>query len=287
MWAIFQRELKSYFNGFIAWITAAVLLLFAGIFTMYYNLVNATPYFEYVIGNMGFIYLLVVPLLSMRVIAEERKQKTDQLLYALPMGMRQIVLGKYFAQLVVIALPIGVMCLYPLLLTMYGTINLASAYSCLFAFFFMGAALLAVGFFLSSLTENQAIAAGLSFLVLLLNYYLPSLAVYVPSTASASWTALSLVILLIGIVLYFLTKNGVFALALTLVAEAALFIWDKISAESFEGLFSDFIGQLSVFDHFYVFTDGVFDLSTLLYFTMIAFLFLFLSVQSLEKRRWS
>lgn len=287
MLAIYERELKSYFSNLIAWITIAALLLFAGIFTMSYCLINGIPNFEYVVGDMAFIYIIAVPLLSMRVMAEERRQKTDQLLYALPLSMRQIVLGKYLAQLTIIAVPVAVLCFYPLILSLFGTVNLAAAYSSLLAYFLMGAAFLAVGFFISSLTENQAIAAGLCFLVILLNYFLSSLLSFVPSSSSASFLALSAAVLLFGLVLYLLTKNSIFSVSLVLLAEIVLFILQKVIPEQFEGMFSGFVEQLSIFEQFYTFMDGILDLTALVYFVAVAFLFLFLSVQSLEKRRWS
>ena len=287
MWAIFEREVKSHFNNPIAWITIAFLLLFAGIFTMSYSLVNGVPNFEYVVGNMAFIYILAVPLLSMRVMAEERRQKTDQLLYALPLSMRQIVLGKFLAQLTVLGIPVLILCFYPLLLSMFGTVNLAAAYSSLVAYFLMGAALLSIGFFISSLTENQAIAAGLSFLVMLLNYFLTSLLSFIPTSSSASFLALSVAAILFGCILYLLTKNSIFSIALVLVVEIILFVLQKTIPEQFEGMFSGFINQLSLFEQFYIFMDGVLDLTALVYFVAVSALFLFLSVQSLEKRRWS
>ena len=265
----------------------AILLLFAGIFVMYYNLSYAVPNFEYVVGNMGLIYILAVPLLSMRAIAEERRQRTDQLLYALPISMTKIVIGKYLAQLVVIALPIGVMAFYPLILTLFGTVNLATAYSCLFAYFMLGATLLAIGFFISTLTENQAIAAGVTFLVMLLNYYLASLLSFVPSSSEASLFALMTVALIVGAVLYLMTKNSVFAVGFALLGEIALYFSQKIFPERFENLFSEFVAKMSVFEQFYSFLDGIFDLTAVVYFGAVGFLFLYLSVQALEKRRWS
>ena len=96
MKAIYKRELKAYFNNILGYIFCAFILLFIGIYTMAINLNGASANFEYAIGNMGFIYLIAVPIITMRAIAEERKQKTDQLLYSLPISMSEVVLGKFF-----------------------------------------------------------------------------------------------------------------------------------------------------------------------------------------------
>lgn len=113
MTAIYRRELRSYFQGMTAYVFIAFLLVFAGIYTMVYNLDAGYPNFEYVLQAMTIIFLIAIPILTMRVIAEERRQKTDQLLYALPLGMTRVVLGKYLAMLTVVAIPCVIMGLYP------------------------------------------------------------------------------------------------------------------------------------------------------------------------------
>ena len=129
MTAIYERELRSYFNGMTAYVFVAFLLLFAGIYAMLYNLNNGYPNFEYVLQSMTIIFLIAIPILTMRVIAEERRQKTDQLLYALPVGMTRVVLGKYLALLTVVALPCAIMVLYPVLLSTFGAVSFRTAWS--------------------------------------------------------------------------------------------------------------------------------------------------------------
>ena len=187
MTAVLRHELSSYFTNVTGYVFGAFLLLFAGIYTMVINLQSASPYFEYVLMNMDFIFLIIVPILTMRVIAEERRQKTDQLLYSLPLTMTQVALGKYLAMLVIFLIPVAVIGVYPLVLTAFGAVYLPAAYGALTGFFFLGASLIAIGMFISSLTESQAVAAGLCFVVMLLNYFISSLASYVPSTAFASF----------------------------------------------------------------------------------------------------
>lgn len=181
---------------------------------MAYNLHAGYSNFEYVFGGMCFVFLVAVPVLTMRVIAEEKRQRTDQLLYSLPLSMTRVVLGKYLALLTAFALPVAIICLYPLLLRLFGEVYLPAAYSSALGFYLLGAALIAIGLFISSITESQAVAAGLCFVVMLLNYFITSLASY-------------------GMV------------------------------------------------------EGVFDLRSVVYFISVAAVFVFLSVQSLEKRRWS
>lgn len=173
MRAVFRHELSSYFTGVTGYVFSAFLLLFTGIYTMVYNLQSASVHFEYVLGSMSFVFLIIVPILTMRVLAEERRQKTDQLLYSLPLTMTQVVLGKFAAMLVVFAAPMAVICLYPVVLSAYGNVYLPAAYGAIVGFFFLGMALLAIGMYISSVTESQAVAAGLCFVVRLVTISCP------------------------------------------------------------------------------------------------------------------
>ena len=287
MTAILRHELSSYFTNVTGYVFGAFLLLFAGIYTMVINLQSASPYFEYVLMNMDFIFLIIVPILTMRVIAEERRQKTDQLLYSLPLTMTQVALGKYLAMLVIFLIPVAIIGVYPLVLTAFGDVYLPAAYGALVGFFFLGASLIAIGMFISSLTESQAVAAGLCFVVMLVNYFISSLASYVPTTAFASFLCIAVCILLLGLIFRALTRNGFAALVLTVVLECGLAAAYTFRSSDFQGLFPDLMEQLSLFDRFYEFVNGTFDLTAIVYYLTIIAVFVFLTVQSLEKQRWS
>ena len=287
MTAVLRHELSSYFTNVTGYVFGAFLLLFAGIYTMVINLQSASPYFEYVLMNMDFIFLIIVPILTMRVIAEERRQKTDQLLYSLPLTMTQVALGKYLAMLVIFLIPVAVIGVYPLVLTAFGAVYLPAAYGALTGFFFLGASLIAIGMFISSLTESQAVAAGLCFVVILLNYFISSLASYVPSTAFASFLCVAVCILVLGLIFRLLTRSGFAALVLTIVLEGGLVAAYTFRSADFQGLFPNLMEQLSLFDRFYEFVNGTFDLTAIVYYLTVIAVFVFLTVQSLEKRRWS
>ena len=280
MRAVFRHELSSYFTGMTGYVFGAFLLLFTGIYTMVYNLQSASVHFEYVLGSMSFVFLIIVPILTMRVLAEERRQKTDQLLYSLPLTMTQVVLGKFAAMLVVFAAPMAVICLYPVVLSAYGNVYLPAAYGAIVGFFFLGMALLAIGMYISSVTESQTVAAGLCFVVMLMNYFLSD-------PAYSSLAALAVTALIACGIVYLMTKNGFVSLILAAVLEAGLiggYLWDS---SRFEGLFPQIISQLSLFARFYTIVNGVFDVTAIVYYLSVTGFFLFLSVQSLEKRRWS
>lgn len=287
MKAIVRHELSLYAHSLIGWIFGAFLLFFAGIYTMAINLNSSLANFAYVLTNLSFVFLIVVPILTMRTIAEEKRQRTDQLLYALPLTMTQVAAGKYAALLVVLAVPTGVLCLYPLVLSAFGAVSLPLSYGTLVGFFLLGAALLAVGLFLSSLTESQGAAAGLCFAVLLVNYFLSSLSGYFAGSAKASFVAFSVLIVLFVVIFRLMTGNTPVSLGLLAALEATLaglYLW---TGEGFAGLFPALLEKLSLFDRFYTFADGIFDVQAAVFFLTVIGIFLFLTVQSLEKRRWS
>ena len=238
MTAIIKRELHSLLTNITGYIFCGFVLLFAGIFMTVLNLKQGIANFEYAVGNMGFIFLIGVPLLTMRTISEERKQRTDTLLYSLPISMTKIVIGKYIALLILMLMPVVLIAIYPLILKFFGNVYLPASYGTLLGFFFLGAALMSIGVFISSVTDSQAVAAILCLIVLLINYYLPSLASFVSRTA-------------------------------------------------FGGALPTFMEKISLFQRFYDFPNGVLDISSLVFFAVVAAVFLYFTVQSMEKRRWS
>lgn len=287
MIAIFKHELRQYFHSLTAYVFGAFLLAFVGIGALLYNIQAAVSNFEYVLSFGCIIFVIIVPILTMRTIAEERKQKTLELLYALPITTTQVVLGKYLALLMVYLIPLAIISLYPMIFAQFGDVYLPTAYGSIFAFFTLGAALIAVGMFISSLTENQGLAAGIGIAVILLNYYSVSLAQYATATAEGSAIAICIFIFLLALVIRKLTKNENFAygvgIALMVISVAVYFIDSSL----FEGLIPGLMERLSLFERFSAFTNGLFDATAIVYdITVIAF-FLFLTVQSLEKRRYN
>lgn len=287
MMAVYLKELRSYFTGILGWLFAAFLTLFAGIYTMVYALTNGSPDFELVISSITFIYMIGVPILTMRSVAEEKHSRTDQLLYALPVKLSHIVMGKYLALCTVLLLPVCVIGLYPLVIMQFGALNLKLIYTTLMAFFLLGAALMSVGLFISSLTESQVAAAVLTLAAMLILYFISSLATFVPNEGRASLIALCAVVAVFALILLALTRNSLVALLVAAAGVGGLCAAYMASPDGFTGLFAKIMGQLSLFDRFDVFANGILDLTGVVYFLSVSGVFLFLTVQSLEKRRWS
>lgn len=287
MIAVLEHELKGYFHSLTAYVFGAFLLLFIGIGSMLYNLQAAVSNFEFVLSFSTLVFVVIVPILTMRVLAEERKQRTDQLLYSLPISTTQVILGKYLALLVVFLIPLCIVSVYPLIFSQYGDVYLLTSYGSLLAFFVLGAALIAVGVFISSITENQGFAAGIGIAAILLNYFSVSLAEYVSATAFGSALALAVLAILLGLLIRHLTQNGNLAYGVTFVLLAAILVTSYVDVAVFEGLLPKIMRQLSLFERFEVFVNGMFDMTGIFYYLSVIVFFLFLSVQSLEKRRYN
>ncbi len=287
MTAVYRREIKSYFTGMTGAIFIAFLLLFTGIYTVAYNIRGLYPNFEYTLSGVAFIYLLAVPILTMRSVAEEKHSRTDQLLYSLPISVTEIVMAKYAAMLTVLAIPVAVMSFYPLLLTMFGTVHLSPAYASLLAFFLLGAALLAIGLFISSLTESQVIAAVISLGVMIFINLMPAIASLIPETASASLLGVIAVSAAIGLIVQVMIKNPIISVAVTAILAAVSVIVYIINQSVFAGLVPDVLNSLALFDRLSAFQNGIFDLTAVVYYISTAALFVFLTVQSMEKKRWN
>lgn len=287
MIAIYKRELKSYFTGMMGYVFVAFVLLFIGIYTAAINLKYAYPGFEYVLKSATFMYLIAVPVLTMRVFAEERRQYTDQLLYSLPVRVVDVVLGKYLAMVTLLTLPLLVAAFYPLMVGSFGAISYATAYGSLLAFYLLGCALIAVGMFMSSITENQIIAAVMSLGTLVLCYLMTALSNLMTSTSLASTASLMIVALLLSLIVRLMTKSWTAAGLTAVVTFIPLVALYLISPVAMEGAFTKALSALAIFDRMSNFTDGIFDLTGIVYFVSVAALFCFFTVQSVEKRRWS
>ena len=168
MKAIFNREFKSYFTSMIGPVFVAALVLVTGIYFMVYNMSYGYPYFAYTLSASAIVFVLTVPLLTMRSFSEERHSKTDQLLLTSPVSVTQIVLGKFFSMAAVVAIPCVIFCLCPLIIKSTGTAYFLVDYSTILVYFLIGCAYVAIGMLISAMTESVIIAAVGTIITLLL-----------------------------------------------------------------------------------------------------------------------
>ena len=231
------------------------------------------------------VKLLTVPILTMKVIADDRRLGTDRLLYSLPIKIHKIVLAKYLAMLTVFILPVTVIASYPLLLGLFGSVPLYPSYAALLGFFFLGASLIALCTFLSALTESQVIAAILGFGVTLGIYLLPTLVTMIPTDALSSFIAFVLLEVGFAAVLWMLTHHLQIALLSAVLPFLPTVIVFLVRSELFENLFPTLMGKLALFTRFEQLVSGIFDLTAIVYFVSVIVFFLFLTTGVMEKKR--
>ena len=148
MTAVYKKEWKSLLTSMIGYVFIAFLLAVTGIYFTAYHLQAMYPKFAYTLQAALFIFLILVPVLTMRILAEGRRQKTDQLLLTSPVSVTGVVLGKFLALVSVFLLPVLILAVYPLILSQFGTISFRESYTALFGFFLLGSCYLSIGLFL-------------------------------------------------------------------------------------------------------------------------------------------
>ncbi len=288
MLAIYKRELRSYFQSMIGCVFVAFLVLFTGIYFTAYNLTAGYPYFSYTLSGSLIVFIVGIPLITMRSFSEERKNKTDQLLLTAPVSLTKVVLGKYFAMATVVAVPNVIFCLFPLIIKMNGTAYLKVDYISIGVFFLLGCVYLAIGMFLSTLTESQIIAFVSTFGVLLLLYLWNGVVSFLPSSASGCLVGLLLILSVIILYIWQMTLNWVLGAVLEAVCVIGCVIAYLVKPGLFENLLSKLLGKLAFADVFTGITQNhIVDLSGIILYLSVITVFIFLTVQTIQKRRWS
>ncbi len=287
MTAVYKRELRSYLTSMIGYIFIFFVLLLTGIYFSAYQLSAAYPKFEYTLSALTFVFLISVPILTMRVLAEERKQKTDQLLLTAPVSVEKIVMGKYLALVTIFAIPMAIICLYPLLMTKFGTVSLGMAYTAILGFFLLGCANLAIGVFVSSLTESQVIAAVLTFVFLFAFYMMNGISSFFSEGALSTCITFGLLVLAASIIIYTMIKNFMISAVVCVAGEAVLAVLYLVKSEFFAGGIQKVLQVFNISGHFDNFANGIFDIKGILYFISVIAVCVFLTIQSIVKRRWN
>lgn len=234
MGAIYRREISAFFSSAIAYIFLAVFYFFSAFFFYMGCIYSATTDMSGVFSSMFMVILFLIPILTMRLISEEKKQKTEQGLLTAPVSLSEIVLGKYFSALTLYAIGIAIFLVYALILAFFGTVSWGMVLSNCVALLLLGGAFISVAMFVSAMTENQIVSA----------------------------------------------IAGMFALLI-------LYLFDSVSTViSWEPL-AKLLEKLSFYTRYYEFTQGIFDLSSVLFYISVIILFNFFTVRVFEKRRWS
>lgn len=288
MFAVYKREFKAYMSNVYGWLFMAVLLLFVGFMVFMENLISGSPFIEYALISGEYVLLLLIPVLCMRSMAEDRRNKTDMFYLSLPMKTSSVVLGKYFALLTVYALPCAVIAVYPVLLGMFGDVNFLGAYSSLLHLFLLGAALIAVCQFMSSLTDNLVVAAVLGVVASLVLFALPLVSYIIPDAAIVSFVGLLILAVLAAGIAYLCTRSTVVAVVTAALLVIPLSVLYMLMAEKFVGVLPAVLEWIGPFIHFEETSNfGLLRIPSVVLLLSYPVFFVFLTVQSADKKRWA
>ena len=287
MTAIFKREFRSYFTGMVGYAVAAVSLFFLGLYFTNRNLLYQSSDFAGVLYTTTLILLFLLPAVSMRSFAEERRARTDQLLLTSPVSIPAIVAGKFLAQLAVFCVPLTAAAVMPLILTAFGKVSLISAYTALLGYILLGGACLAVGTFISCLTENQIVAYLTSFVVLLIAYLMNGIKTMFTSGNILAFVVFALVLLAASAAVGVVCKNILAGGAVLVVGAAALFALFILRPAWLLSAFDAVLTALALFAPYAEIIGGSFSLPVILYYLSVIGVFLFFTGQTLERRRWN
>ncbi|TCL76723.1 ABC-2 type transport system permease protein [Hydrogenispora ethanolica] len=287
MGAIIKRELRAYFGTTIGYIFLGFFLLVAGIFFTMVNLLPANPDFNGTLSTINFVFMLVVPVLTMRLFAEESRQKTDQLLFTSPLSLTRIVLGKYFAALTVFLCALLITGLYPLLLNFFGSMATGRIIGGYLGFFLLGACFIAVGLFISSATENQVSAAVITFSALLFCWMAELIAPALPDSGASGLVFMGLVVLGVAWLLFHITRDRYLPFLAGAAGAGSLALVYWLAPGWYDGIVSKVLDWFSLYKRYHNFAQGNLTLGGLVYYLTFATAFVFLTVRQIEKRRWS
>ncbi len=291
MRAIYKRELSSYLNNMIGPVCIAFMLAVVSLYFMAYNLFQGYPGFAAALNASLFLFLVAIPILTMRSLSEDRRTKTDQLLLTYPVSVTKVVLGKFLALWTIFAIPCAVFALCPLALKLAagsaGTVWLASDYATLLAFFLLGGLYISIGLLVSSTTESQILAALGTFAVLFILFMWEGILSFLPVSTIGNLMGCIVLLALVCLAIDSLTGDIRITAGVGIVGLGALGIAYAVKSSLFESLLSNALGRFSlnsVIDNFA--GQRLFDVSGLLLYGSLTALCLFLTVQSIQRRRF-
>ncbi|HKM17147.1 MAG: ABC transporter permease [Firmicutes bacterium] len=287
MLAVYLKDLSGYFRTFSGYVFMSVFLLITSIFYITGNVLTNSADYNNTLGSILFIFILVVPILTMRLMTDEVSLKTDRLLYTSPVSFTDIVLGKYFAAVTVFAITLLLTSLYPVSMSFFGNLAVWEIVGGMIGFFLLGCVSIAIGVLISSITDNLISAAIGTFGALLAIMFIDSFRSIYPVETNPNAVFAALLALGVAFWVYRMTRSPALGLAVAVIGLGVVGLVFWLKPELYQGFVYHIFGWFSMFYHFLSFQMGVLALSSIVYYLSFTGLVLFLTVQILEKRRWS
>lgn len=287
MLAIIKKELRTYFSTMTGYGFLGFFVLITGYFFVSQNIVALSANYNEALAGSMIMFLILVPVITMRLFAEESRQRTDQLLYSSPITVNNVVFGKFIAAGFLYLLGVLITLAFPFLLSKSGQLDWGLTFVGILGYFMMGLCLISIGIFISVLTDNQIIAAVATFVAIFLLLMMDNITQALPISVSSSLIFVSIAIILIVIVVYSSTKNvsisAIFGL-IGFVIEGMVYL---IKPNAYDALIVKVLSWFSVLSRFENFYMGVLSISDVVYYITFAFVFLYFTAGVIEKRRWS
>ena len=287
MLTIFNKELKSYFHSAVGYIFMVVFLLISGLFFTLYNLVSGSGYYNDVIFNMTFVFLFLVPILTMKMISNETREKTDQLLLTSPLKIWEIVIGKFFAAMALFVITVTITFIYPIILSKFGKIAVGEAIGGYIGLILMGACFIAIGLFISSLTDNLVTAGVGTFGALFFIWIIDSVKNGLPTSITSGIIFSGILVVLISLLIFNSMKNIYISVGTGTIGAIAVITVYLLNKSLFEGFIIKFLGWFSLLQRFEPFNIGMLSVSSIVYYITFASALLYLTICMLDKRRWN
>lgn len=288
MLAIVNKELKTYFTSFTGYIFLAGFVFLMALFFYIYNISGMSASYMNTLANQEtlIIFSVLIPILTMQLFSDEVKQHTDLLLYTSPISITQIVVGKYIGAFCLFLIGMTVTSVFPIIINHFTEIAVAETIGVYVGFILLGACFIGLGLFVSCLTNNTIVAAVSSFATIFLFYVLDGLALSMPTDRLSSMVFLGLLIVLIAFIVYDATKNIIAGIILVVPATIIGIVLYITNAMFYDALIFRVLSWFSVLRRFGTFGIGIIAISDVVYYLSFTIAFVYLTINTLEKRRW-
>jgi ABC-2 type transport system permease protein len=288
MLAIFKRELRAYFSSPIGFVVVGLFVFLSAIFFAATNLLGASSEYNGILSTMAFIFLFLVPILTMRLLTEETRQHTDQLLITSPVSVTAVVIGKYLAAVAVYLITLLVTVLFPVMMSFFSLLGLAwwKILGGYLGLFLLGSAFIAVGLFFSSITESQIVAAVATYTALLVMWIIDALIPMVPAGWFAGMVFLAVAAAGLALLVWLSTRSILATAAVALALGGAIAAVAVLQQALLDGLIARVLAWFSLLKRYEDFNLGILGLSPVVYYLSFSAAFVFLTVRMIDRKRW-
>jgi len=284
---IYKKEIRAYFTQMMGYLFLAFLLLLIGLIFTTINLRFRDANFQIVLVDTSIFFLFLVPILTMRLFSEEARHKTDQLLFTSPLSVAQIVLGKFFAALSLLMIAVAITTIFPLMLSRFAeSMPVSRIVGAYIGWVLVGISCIAVGVFVSVLTDNQIIAAVGTFAALFLMFLMETFAMSMPTSTLASLMFVGFIIVGVAGIWFNSTRNILSSAVIAILGLAVAVGLYLLNNMFFDGIIVRVLLWFSIYARFDGFSAGILSLSDIVYYVSFCVLFIYLSINVIEKRRW-